>query len=428
MYLSKEMIIGLFQRKPFPKEAIAPECLSHFDILFSNESLLTIHTEKPDYHNNFVFDTQKLKHKESIESANNWRNPKINQSIGVDNFFQKGKPNKLNTPETTISPSNKDDKSFEQYEQRKSSLNEEIYTTPKASMNEERLLFSGLGKDSFQSSRSFIYTNKNTPTNQSECLFDIKVVYNTNKKLHVSYNDPLWYVYNSFLKYSFGPFSSMQLEGMYISKQVLSCTLIRPIDIFKIKNKEPFSYIQLKDLENSNLIEPPKIQRNLNLNIQVCKEIDLNYLLELKQQPILKFDTGYKQELIDKENKKSITKIEEELNNPKTITKICKKKKKQKNFEQDLNKGSIYDSSSLYKDIYKDFSQYNEASQCNKNVANKHSLNENYRPIETNGYDHQDISYRNNYEMQYDISHQSKIYPKKTKSKGYQYRNDYINK
>ena len=58
------MIIGLFQRKPFPKEAIAPECLSHFDILFSNESLLTIHTEKPDYHNNFVFDTQKLKHKE----------------------------------------------------------------------------------------------------------------------------------------------------------------------------------------------------------------------------------------------------------------------------------------------------------------------------------------------------------------------------
>ncbi len=71
-------------------------------------------------------------------------------------------------------------------------------------------------------------------------------------------------------KSSFGPCSSVDLEEMYSSNMLDGQSEIRFIDLYSIKNKKPFSFFKLKDLED------PKILDLIDLSELVKKAIILN--------------------------------------------------------------------------------------------------------------------------------------------------------
>ncbi len=107
---------------------------------------------------------------------------------------------------------------------------------------------------------------------------DIKTIYKINEKLSYPKDDPLWYIYHTVSKSSFGPVSSTQLEEIYHKKNIDGMSDIRFIDIFKIKNKGSFAYFKLKDLENPNFltefVEPSSLLKFLEeLNKVKLEEI-----------------------------------------------------------------------------------------------------------------------------------------------------------
>lgn len=80
---------------------------------------------------------------------------------------------------------------------------------------------------------------------------DFKKVYQINDKLKYSKDNPLWYIYHEHSKSSFGPISSVHLEEIYHHKNIDGQTEVRLIDVFKVKDKGPFSYFKLKDVETN---------------------------------------------------------------------------------------------------------------------------------------------------------------------------------
>lgn len=84
---------------------------------------------------------------------------------------------------------------------------------------------------------------------------DIKQIYNINERLKYPKDDPLWYIYHETSRSSFGPVSSKQLENIYLKGTIHGQTEVRLIDIFKLKNKGPFSYFKLKDTESPNFLK-----------------------------------------------------------------------------------------------------------------------------------------------------------------------------
>ena len=448
MYYNKESILNLYKKKPFPKDSILPECLSNYDILFSKDPIGPQESVIGDHHSNFFIESEKTRHKESIDSANNWRSEKRSERFEFKSF-QKRKLNKLNTMETkAISLSNNNEKSSEHYsfDQRKSSINEDLTQESQKTINKDEISPTFF-QESFQSARRFIFPQQDclSNVNQTDSISDIKVIYNVNKKLHILENDLLWYLFNSVFQYSYGPFSSLQIENMYCSKQVFANSLIRLIDIFEMKNSESFSFFHLKDLENQcflNDIVPSKILKILSFRNSVVKEIVLNYenkqdkKLDAKSNGIKKQITITDENNKNNENKKDMStipkvQIEEDMNFPKIFQKVNKKKKKLRNFEQNLNKMSIYDRS-----LYTDFNANNTNNYETPNIhwtevtikKNPYSFNksiENVSRVKKYSDHHQEISYDKNYEVQNDFSDLSKYYDKKLQAKGYGYRVKY---
>ena len=117
--------------------------------------------------------------------------------------------------------------------------------------------------------------------------FNIEIVYKFNEKLKYPKNYGLWYIYHQRANSSFGPLSSKEVESLYKQGKINIQTKIRLIDIFNFFDKEPFSFIQLNNLETAlDCIMP-------------------NLLLRFLQN--LKLDTGLKSYIQFEENEKEIS-------------------------------------------------------------------------------------------------------------------------
>jgi hypothetical protein len=90
---------------------------------------------------------------------------------------------------------------------------------------------------------------------KQEEKFDIKIIFKVNEFLKYPNHEPLWYILHPVAKSSFGPLSSNSIEEMWNNKVANTATEIRFIDIFHIRNKLPFIYFKLSDIEGNEFKE-----------------------------------------------------------------------------------------------------------------------------------------------------------------------------
>jgi hypothetical protein len=379
--------LNLYKQTPFPKEQILPDCIPHSEILFSNDSTepTILEPGKKNYQNNYITEIEKGKHKDSNDSTSNWRTPKNYQAKAFDyKSFQKPKPNKFNTPDTNaFSPSNKEERSMEHsFENRRSPTAEENLSdnVQKSQQNKEFRSHTNQGKGSCQGQSFILPQQYISQLIQSSPDFDIKIIYSVNKRLQLGESVPLWYLFHSVVKSSYGPLSSIQIESMFNNKQVFSNSLIRLIDIFEKRNAEPFSFFFIKDLNDAfiNDIGPSKLWRNLGFNNVVVKENDFSLEKESKNKNEEKRWKEMKEnkvcDMLKRDSKMDPAtsgSVEEDIGYQQSLQKIKKKKKKNKNIEERAtqNKISIYDSS-LYTNL-----QNKNIEECYKNSSQNENLN-----------------------------------------------------
>ena len=104
-------------------------------------------------------------------------------------------------------------------------------------------------------------------------LVEIKRIYRVNTKLEVPKNKPLWYIYHTAGKSSFGPLTSENIEQMYNKKMLTGESEVRLIDVYAIENVDAFKYVKLKEVERKEFIEriglSSLVKRALNLNSNI---------------------------------------------------------------------------------------------------------------------------------------------------------------
>lgn len=83
----------------------------------------------------------------------------------------------------------------------------------------------------------------------------MKNAFRINKYLKYGKEKPLWYIFHPVAKSSFGPCSTENLEEMYCGNMVNGHSEVRFIDIYSFKNKKPFSFFKLKELDDPNFLE-----------------------------------------------------------------------------------------------------------------------------------------------------------------------------
>ncbi len=101
--------------------------------------------------------------------------------------------------------------------------------------------------------------------------FDFRNVHRINKYLNCTKKDLLWYIFHPIAKSSFGPCSSENLEEMYSGGMVDGQSEIRFIDVYNLKNKMPFTFFKLKELEDIKFIDEIELS-SLVTNLVMIKD------------------------------------------------------------------------------------------------------------------------------------------------------------
>ena len=116
-------------------------------------------------------------------------------------------------------------------------------------------------------------TIDNSALNPDPKVVEIKRIYRVNAKLDVPKNKPLWYIYHTAGKSSFGPLTSENIEQMYNKKMLNGESELRLIDVYAIESVEPFKYVKLKEVERKEFVEriglSSLVRRALNLNNKI---------------------------------------------------------------------------------------------------------------------------------------------------------------
>ena len=102
----------------------------------------------------------------------------------------------------------------------------------------------------------------NIYSTKEEKKFDFRNIQRINKYLGFQGADNLWYIFHPVAKSSFGPCSSENLQEMYTAGMLDGESELRFIDVYCLKNTDPFSFFKLKDMEDPrfiNRIEPSAI-------------------------------------------------------------------------------------------------------------------------------------------------------------------------
>lgn len=89
--------------------------------------------------------------------------------------------------------------------------------------------------------------------------FDFRNMQRICKYLNCKVEDPLWYILHPAAKSSFGPCTSKNLEEMYNAGMLDGQSELRFIDIYSTKNKQPFTFFKLKELEDVKFLEEIEI-------------------------------------------------------------------------------------------------------------------------------------------------------------------------
>ena len=320
---SRDNLLKLYKKSKFPQEIINQDCFPHYHIIFNQDSIehqLKINQIqiKEDF---FIIETDNRKSKFLKEPYNNlnWRSQKNN--LGVK-YKEKKNPdsfqkiNEKNPKFNSNHNENKIDSKFntdDQQQKIKEELQNDIIQKHLHPISETNVILSNVLPTNIGINQNPILNYQNPILQQFlpnlfvqgepnlDSNFDIKVLQKYNSKLNYPENLPLWYLFHSILKTSFGPFTTLQIENMFNLKQIFSYSLIRFIEIYERKDSDQFNFFQLKDLENQNMLNeiiPSKILKYINIenfNLLEKKHVNVgnddNIIVGIQEQ------TNKKQEL-----------------------------------------------------------------------------------------------------------------------------------
>lgn len=127
------------------------------------------------------------------------------------------------------------------------------------------------------SSNKFLQTSDQNPE-----TLNIKSLFKVNEHLQYPKEEHLWYIFHPMAKSSFGPLTSSNIEEMYNSKMLNGLTEIRFIDIYNLKNRKPFAFFKLKDIDNPSFLEEIEISGLLKIAVALrSKNVDLKKTKEI---------------------------------------------------------------------------------------------------------------------------------------------------
>jgi hypothetical protein len=360
----KNDLIFYFQTQDFPENLIFPDVLIHKELIFSEDSeepelsqtnkklklsqCYVLEDEiEPKGKGNFKKGTQargvagtgaaRANFKGKQENFNVWRkNEPEENSDFFDNF--KGKSDSTQVEKfkrnLEVSVTRENSLSIE-----KTKFNDHLQNGAIRIIKDESDLHevaSSLSADNFFENADKIMEIINTPTitplkNNFKSDPNPKIVYieqlsKINEHLQYPKDENLWYIFHPVAKSAFGPLSSPNIKEMYESKMLDGQSEIRFIDIYNLKNKKPFAFFKLKDIEREGFLEEIDISPLLKVavaiksnksgvGVVVSDHDSQNQKIQKPQQVLHEKNSQeiQKPKPIE-ENKSSSVKVNEELN------------------------------------------------------------------------------------------------------------------
>jgi len=228
-------------------------------------------------------------------------------------------------------------------------------------------------------------SNQKKTTQNTEMLntVDISLIYKINDRINYPKEQPLWYIYHTGAKSSFGPLSSTALEEMYIKGLIAGQSEVRFIDLITLKNKKPFDFFKLKDIET-------------------------NIVSDIEASSLIFYSSG----LIKKDDEVRNVKVQENTNNNANNSNTQKVLPSQdsiyninsnnnaNNNSNNVNSNTTTNTSS--NKHYNNNNNYNNNSNYNNNYNNNYNYNKNYYNKNNQYYDKNNNYYQGNQEQNYD--------------------------
>jgi len=219
------------------------------------------------------------------------------------------------------------------------------------------------------------YTNKEMKETEE---IDIKSILKFNNKFNIPDKSPLWYLFNHCSQLSFGPFSSLKLIDMYSQKLILSSSLIRLIDVFEIKNIEPFSFITLKELLSKESMLDDALPNSQYKNFLTNSKLNEEELGKNSKTKVISTQIANEGEQM---NVEFLSKIQTNKNDHRGYN---HNKASNKNNGLKKEKNNNYNNSSLYYDVHSTYNNKNEGAYYNDdnnyyNNYNYNKFNKNYK-------------------------------------------------
>jgi hypothetical protein len=152
---------------------------------------------------------------------------------------------------TTISADNFFENADQLLERKLTNTNEQITKENKKDLNSE------------------FPTIKQIPQKEIEDVFNIKNIYKINDCLQYPNDDPLWYIFHPVAKSSFGPITSKNIEEMYNGKLLNEKSEIRFIDVYTLKDHNPFKFFQLSEISREGFINEIDISSLLRAAVNI---------------------------------------------------------------------------------------------------------------------------------------------------------------
>jgi hypothetical protein len=303
LQFQRDDLLKKFKKVSFPMVLVSQDCLHHSDIIFNKESSdtqLQIN-QKINNVDFFFFETEEKKPKfqKEVPSENftmGWRTQK-NETTNTkpkdtkqQKTQQKPKTKNLETKSNDIKPDqplNNEILSEQQKPKTEETLNDNSNRVAQP-FNEQRTgpinqIPSQMGFNqnqmlNYMQQQNVIFQQLIQPNLMMQNdpyfdpNFDFKVLEKYNQKLQFPENLPLWYLFHPMIKSSFGPLTTLQVENMFISKQIFSNSLIRFIDIYERRDHDQFNFFPIKELANESLLNeiiPSKVLKYLYVdNVQ----------------------------------------------------------------------------------------------------------------------------------------------------------------
>jgi hypothetical protein len=312
-----------FKPQNLPHHLINPEVSKDDRDYLFNTSLNKSHNAKEFSMSESFVQGENTKQK---YTKSNWKNPKINnQSIQKPSIDVRRVIENL---EMSVENSFTVENSYIHLKDQHIKVGE-IHSVQEDEDNQPSRIFTdnikseldNIAKKVTETNKNYNFINHNSKNSFTPVNF--RHVYEINKKLKFPRDDPLWYIYHSISKSSFGPISSIQLEELYNLKNIDGQSEVRLIDIFKIKNKGPFAYFRLKEIENINFLKDNIEQTNLLRYLEELNRLKKDVEIKIFQQNVKKDQPiDFNKDIVEKYKNKNNCDFVNEIDYSKNTEKI----------------------------------------------------------------------------------------------------------